>query len=99
MENIMNWVILIAGFITAVTTICVFCKKIIDKGFAPIYHKIDNLDESQCKNFLVTFLKGVEKGKKMDEVEKQRACEVYDHYTNDLKKNSYIHDKWEKLMK
>ena len=99
MENIINWVILIAGFITAVTTICVFCKKIIDKGFAPVYKKIDDIDLNQCKNYLVTFLKSVEKGEKMDDAEKQRAYEVYDHYIKELKGNSYIHDKWQKLMK
>ena len=38
---------------------------------------------------------GVEK----DEVQIKRAYEVYEHYTKDLHKNSYIHDKWEKLMK
>lgn len=101
--QIINWVILIGSFITAITVICAFLKKVINKainkGFAPIYKKIDNLDESQCKNFLVTFLKAVEKGEIMDDVEIERAHEVYDHYTNDLKKNSYIHAKWEKVMK
>ena len=34
----------------------------------------------------------------VDEVEKERAYEIYDHYTNDLKQNSYIHKRWEELM-
>lgn len=97
--QVINWIGWIAGLITSITTICVFLKKAINKGFAPIYKKIDELDESQCKNYLVTFLKSVEKGEIMDDVEIQRAHEVYDHYTDDLKKNSYIHDKWLKLMK
>ena len=97
--QIINWIILIASLITAITTICVFLKKVIRKGFEPIYKKIDNLDVNQCKNFLVTFLKSVEKGEVMDDVEIQRAYEVYDHYIKDLNGNSYIHDKWEKLMK
>lgn len=99
MEELLKLIGVIATTITSITVICVFLRKVIMKGFEPIYKKIDNLDESQCKNFLVTFLKSVEKGEKMDEVEIQRAYEVYDHYTNDLKKNSYIHDKWQKLMK
>lgn len=99
MENIANWIILAGSLITAITTICVFCRKVINKGFEPINRKIDKLDINQCKNFLVTFLKSVEKGEEMDEVEIQRAHEVYDHYVKDLKGNSYIHDKWERLMK
>lgn len=31
MEKLMNWVVLIAGFLTALTTICMFCKKVINK--------------------------------------------------------------------
>ena len=103
MQIIINWIILISSFLTAVTTICVFLKKAINKAvskwFAPIYKKIDDLDVNQCTNYLVTFLKSVEKGEIMDDVEIQRAHEVYDHYIKDLKGNSYIHDKWEKLMK
>ncbi len=97
--QIINLVILIGSFITAITAICAFLKKVINKGFAPIYQKIDDLDINQCKNYLVTFLKSVEKGEPMDDVEVQRAYEVYDHYIKDLNGNSYIHDKWEKLMK
>ena len=33
------------------------------------------------------------------EVEEKRAHDVYDHYRNDLNGNSYIEDKWNKLMK
>ena len=98
MENIINWVILIASFLTAITTICMFCKKVINKGFEPIYGKITKIDENQCRNFLVDFLADVEKGIEKDEVQIKRAYEVYEHYTKDLHKNSYMHDKWEKLM-
>ena len=62
MENIINWVILIASFLTAITTICMFCRKAINKGFEPIYGRIDKIDENQCRNFLVDFLADVEKG-------------------------------------
>ena len=59
---------------------------------------IRQIDISQCKNFLVKFLGDIEKGLYIDEVQKQRAYEVYDHYINDLNQNSYIHIRWEKLM-
>lgn len=99
MENIVNWVKLIAGFLTAITTICVFCRKVINKGFEPVYKRMDKIDENQCKTFLVSFLSDKEKGIEQDEVLVLRAHEVYKHYKDDLHKNSYIHDKWEKLMK
>lgn len=89
----------IAGLISAITVILTAINKIFDKKLKPICKSIDKLDETQCKNFLVTFLKGIEKGEIMDEVEIKRAYEIYDHYKDDLHKNSYIHDKWEKLMK
>lgn len=97
--QVINYIILGASFVTAVTTICAFLKKVINKGFEPLNKKIDLLDESHCKNYLVNFLKDKEKGEKIDEVIEQRAYEIYDHYTKDLNGNSYIHDKWEKLMK
>ena len=99
MENIINWVILIASFLTAITTICMFCRKAINNGFDTIYGRIDKIDENQCRNFLVDFLADLEKGIEKDEVQIKRAYEVYEHYTKDLHKNSYMHDKWEKLMK
>ena len=73
-------------------------KNQIDKTLKPINDSIKELDVGECKNFLVRFLADVEQGQIIDEVEKQRAYEVYDHYTNDLKQNSYIHKRWEELM-
>lgn len=109
MENIANWVGLIAGLITGLTTICLFCKKLINKGFEPVYKKIDEqntkvnkrldkLDMNQCRNFLVSFLSDVEANEQINEIRIKRAYEMYDHYC-ELGGNSYIHDKWEKLMK
>lgn len=96
----MEKIILSLGeLITAISIIIVAVNKIFKTKLDPINRSIEKLDENQCKNFLVTFLKALEKGEKMDEAEVKRAYEVYDHYINDLHKNSYIHDKWEKLMK
>lgn len=72
--------------------------KSINKTLEPLNKTIRDLDVSQCKNYLVCFLGKVEQGVELDEVEIERAYEVYDHYTDDLKQNSYIHDKWVKLM-
>ncbi len=36
--------------------------------------------------------------KKIIECQKNRAYEIYDHYINDLKGNSFIKDKWERLI-
>lgn len=74
-------------------------KKIFSKQLEPLNSTLRQLDINQCKNYLVRFLADIERGEKLDNVEIQRAYEAYDHYTNDLKCNSYIHDKWNKLMK
>lgn len=92
-------IIEVASLITAVTVIIKAFDKIFDEKIEPLSKSIAHLDENHCKDFLVTFLERKERGDMIDEVEMQRAYEVYDHYTNDLKLNSYIHDKWNKLMK
>lgn len=89
----------IVEFIGIIITILVGSKKIINKQLEPLNKRIAKIDENQCRNFLVDFLSDIEKGIKKDEVQTKRAYEVYEHYTADLHKNSYIHDKWEKLMK
>ena len=105
-----DFTILIGSLIGAVSVILVTVTKIIDKQFEkrfePIKEEIMNIkndiktmDVGQCKNFLVRFLKDKENGIEVDPVEEQRAYEAYDHYKNDLGQNSYIHDKWEKVMK
>lgn len=105
--NILKFII---EFVGLLVTVVVTMKKILEKQFKPINEKvekiekivnekIDNLDLNQCKNFLVRFLADVERGQAIDEVEIKRAHDVYDHYKDDLHGNSYIKDKWEKLMK
>ena len=92
-------IIELASLVTAVTVIITAFNKIFDKKIEPLSKSIAHLDETHCKDFLVAFLERKERGDTIDEVEMQRAYEVYDHYTNDLKLNSYIHDKWNRLMK
>lgn len=100
--------------ISVIVTFIMKAKKPIDKvvdnrfkeSLEPIYsklstieHRTDKIDENQCRNFLVNFLSDIESGLEKDEIQIKRAYEVYEHYTKDLHKNSYIHDKWERLMK
>ena len=71
----------------------------VDNKFAealePIYEKLDNvnedikkLDKNQCMNYIVDFIEGFKNGIPKDEIQKKRASEIYDHYTNDLHGNS-----------
>lgn len=99
MNNIANTIILVASLITAVTTIIISMQKILKRMFEPVNKKIDGLDLSQARNYLVDFLADIENGEKKDECQIERAYELYDHYTKDLHGNSYIHAKWEKVMK
>lgn len=71
----------------------------LNRKLEAIERRTDKIDENQCRNFLVDFLADVEAGIEKDEIQIKRAYEVYEHYTKDLHKNSYIHDKWERLMK
>ena len=92
----LKWLVTFCG---SICTILFAFKKILDRSMQPIHKKIDEIDIHQCKNFLVRFLADVERGQKMDDIEIKRAYDVYEHYAKDLKQNSYIHDKWERLMK
>lgn len=93
---------LVAGIITSLGIILVPIQKILKNTIKieiePIKDDIKDLNIGQCKNYLVRFLSDVEHGKELDEVEKERAYELYDRYTNTLKQNSYIHKRWEELM-
>ena len=89
----------IIEFVGIVGTILIGSKKIINKQLEPINKKIIKIDENQCRNYLVDFLADIDNGIKKDDVQIKRAYEVYEHYTNELHKNSYIHDKWEKARK
>ena len=87
----------LVSFIGALSYLSNVLKKQINKTLQPIQDSINELDVSQCKNYLVRFLADIEQGNEVDEVEIERAYEIYDHYTNDLKQNSYIHKRWEDL--
>lgn len=74
------------------------CLKPIDDKLDKIDAKTKDIDMSASKNFLVRFLADVEQGNKVDEIEKERFYETYEHYIK-IGGNSYIVDKVEKLRK
>ena len=71
----------------------------INEKLETVNQDIRRLDKNQCMNYLVNFIEDSKNGIPKDEIQKKRASEVYDHYTNDLHGNSYIHDGWEKYVK
>ena len=59
--------------------------------------RVDIVDRENCKNYLVRFLSDVEKGADIDEIEKERFYEQYEHYTASGG-NSYIKQKVKRLQ-
>lgn len=93
-----NSIIFIGSLLSAVGIIIASMKKVLDTILQPVIKKIDKMDERECKVFLVDFLNDVDNGLYKDEVQFKLAHDVYDHYTNVLHANSYVHDKWERVM-
>ena len=73
-------------------------KKAVEKLLEPIQKRLDAVDLENCKNYLVTFLAGVERGQEHDEIELERFHEQLGHYQQ-IGGNSYIKSKVEKLQK
>ncbi len=74
-------------------------KKDLESQIRSIKNELTIVGQDQCKNYLVRFFADVENGEKLSEVEIERAYDAYEKYTKTYKGNSYIHDKWEKLMR
>ena len=96
--NIIDLIIKIASFLTAIGIIITTINKLINKKFKLLNDKIYELEKNECKNFLVNFLADFEKGEKITECQKLRAYEIYDKYINDFEGNSFIKDKWERMI-
>ena len=97
-KNFVDIVIYIASFLAAFTTVVAMTKLLLSKMFASVEERLRKMDVRECRKFLIDFLCDVEKGVEKDEVQWKFAHETYDHYTNDLKENSYVHDKWERVV-
>ena len=97
----------VAGIITAFGVIYKWLKKFLDKLFAAqlkdiderikaVEKRVEAVDQEACKNYLVTLLSDVERGKTLDEIEKERFYEEYEHYIKHGG-NSYIKSKVERM--
>ena len=98
-----EYILLVASIITALTVIYHFLKKALSNVLSeinkPVMEYINKMDVRYCRGWLVDFLTDIENGVEKDEVQFKFAHELYDYYTDILKENSYIHDKWERVMK
>lgn len=74
-------------------------KQALENQIELVKKDLSVVGEDQCKNYLVRFLADVEDGEKLSEVEIERAYDAYEKYTKIYNGNSYIHDRWIKLMK
>lgn len=74
------------------------CLKPINDSINNLSKKIDNVDMNACKNFLVRVLADIEQNNEIDETERERFWEMYEHYIKNGY-NGYIKDKVEKLKK
>ena len=68
----------------------------LNKKMTDLQNKVDDVDMGTCKNFLVARLAEVEKGNQLDEIERERFWEQYEHYAK-IGGNSYIQRKVEEL--
>lgn len=102
MKTFFDWIIYVATFIGAVGTITGIIMKWLNKKLTailePLQTQIHKMDVRECRRFLIDFLIDIEHGVEKDEVQWKFAHEVYDHYINVLKKNSYVKDKWERVV-
>lgn len=97
-NDVFTFLVFVGSVIGAVKVIKDSLNKSVEKMFKPINEKIDNLELSSDKNFLVHFLSCVEQKNRVDEVELERFYETYNRY-HQLGGNSYIDHKVEKLKK
>ena len=95
--------ITIATVITSSGVIAVFLRKYFDKMVSkitdPITKQIREMDRQQCMNYLTEYIADVRNGVPKSDYQTFRAYDVYEHYTKDLKGNSYIKEQWETFVK
>lgn len=100
--NFLEVIVAICSFITGIAAASAVVSKVVTKAvekmLEPTNKKLDELDRTQCQNYLIEFLTDVEKGVEKDSSQWEHAHKTYDHYTKDLNGNSYIHTKWEKVV-
>ena len=93
-----QYIVTIGSILAALGAIGTAFGLVVSYLLKPIRKELRREDIRSCRMFLVGFLCDVEKGVYKDEVEWKLAHEIYDHYTKELKENSYVHDKWERVV-
>lgn len=88
----------IVGVIVSIEFLLARFNKIFDIKLKPINTRLNDIELSSDKNFIVRFLADIEQGNEVDEVEKERFYEIYQRY-KELGGNSYVSHKVEKLQK
>lgn len=63
-----------------------------------IKRNLDSVKYENDKTYLTDFLSELEAGIQKSPIQIKRAYEVYEEYTK-LNGNSYVHDKWQELVK
>lgn len=108
--DISNVLVFIAGILAAGGSIAVFFGKrfgkVIQKELEPLNNKMDALsaqvkqvDIDNTKNYLQQTISAIDTGVKLDTAARERFYENYDHYTNDLNLNSWVHKEVDRLEK
>lgn len=104
-------IIEISVLLGAITTITLGLKRGLSKDINKVMEMIEKQtelikqkDKCECKRYLTDFLTTFEKGEYKSEIQILQANETYDHYIKKpeeggLGGNSWIEDKWNKLMK
>ena len=87
---------LISIFAGAIMGLITFYKSFISKILSVAGR--NNIELELIKIILVNFINDIEHGVYKSQIQKQNAYELYDRYIA-LGGNSYIHDKFEKLIK
>lgn len=96
--EISSYLALIVGIVSSIEFLINRLKKVFKKELEPINNRLDDIELSTDKNFLVRFLSDIEQNNIVDDVEKERFYETYQRYKQ-LGGNSYISHKVEKLEK
>lgn len=108
--EISNVLVFIAGILTAGGTIAGFMSKrfgkMMKEELKPLNDKMDDLSEQvnqvdvdNTKNYLQQTISAIKDGAVLDTAAKERFYENYDHYTNDLNLNSWVHSEVDALKK
>jgi hypothetical protein len=61
--------------------------------------QVNQVDVDNTKNYLQQTISAIKDGAVLDTAAKERFYENYDHYTNDLNLNSWVHSEVDELKK